>query len=180
MKIAAMIHHFHGGTSLVTIPEGRNVRQACDDVWATLNDPGEPSDGDVIVNSGQPGDLISFVGIIPFAQRHAVVESTGFTTFMTTEFAVRHVADRTTVLHGARIYGLKPSPEPEDGQVDDAGPDDVHDPSEALHLSPSDLDPDSATCACCGHRPASIHESSSSFCHTCYEAGAARDDRDQS
>ncbi len=164
MKIAAMIHHFHGGTSLVTVPEGRTVRQACDDVWATLNDPGEPSDGDVIVNSGQPGDLISFVGRTPFAQRHAVVESTGFTTFMTTEFAVRHVADRTTVLHGARIYGLKPSPEPEDGQVDDAGPQ-------------SD---EPTPCACCGHRPASIHESSSSFCHTCYEAGAARDDRDQS
>lgn len=36
-----------------------------------------------------------------------------------------------------------------------------------------------ALCSCCNDRIATIHEASQSFCATCYEAGAARDDRDQ-
>lgn len=171
MKIRAMIHHFHGGTSLVTVPEGRDVRQALDDIWTALNVE-TPDKGDFIVNSGQPGDLISIVGYCPFGARHAVCESVGFTTFMTTEFAVRHVADRTSVVDGVRIY------DPECRFAAQSEPD-VFDPSEALHLTGDESDPH-PNCDCCGHRPASVHEASASFCPTCYEAGAGRDDRDQS
>ena len=193
MKIRAMIQHFHGGTSLVSVPEGPKgltCRQTLDVVWDKLNADDESNpDSDVIVNSGQPGDIITFVGRCPFAQRHPAVESEGFTTFMTTEFAVRHVADRTTLIDGVRIYDPESrligimTTQPSDDSTE------VFDPSASNHLSPSDLNPDDTgtsmvngelACQCCGDREATIHESSQSFCPTCYEAGAGRDDRDQS
>jgi len=50
--------------------------------------------------------------------------------------------------------------------------------TEALQTPLSTVPPPTSDCGCCG-RPASVHEAYQSFCPTCYEAGAASDDRDQ-
>lgn len=176
MTVTAMIQHFHGGTSLITVPVGRNVRQTLDDIWTGLNDE-SPAEGDFIVNSGQPGDLITFIGHCPFMQRHAVVESEGFTTFMTTTFAIKHVADRTAIIDGVRIYDPNHSlvgitTTGSDGPDDES---DVFDPSAENHVLPSDLVASTPLCESCGDREALIHESGKGFCPTCYEAGAGDD-----
>lgn len=171
MTLRAMIHHFHGGTSLVSVPEGNNIQQVLDDVWTALNAE-EPAEDDLVVNSGQPGDLVSFLRSNSLV-RHAVCESEGFSVFCTTKFAVKHVLDRTSIVDGVRIYDpegrFRPSSDPK-----------VFDPSEGTHLdgSGSEADLKDEMCLCCGNRPAEIFEPNSAtdgYCLTCYRT----DDRDQ-